>query len=53
MENTLRMVIDMKKRKRMSLADLIVENKKQIIMDKHTMAILEDRIDKRLMERAE
>ena len=53
MENTLRMVIDMKKRKRMSLADLIVENKKQIIMDKHTMAILEDRIDKRLMDRAE
>ena len=47
------MVTYMKKRKRMSLADLILENKKQIIMDKRTMAILEDRIDKRLMERAE
>ena len=43
----------MKKRKRMTLNELISENKKQIIMDKRTMAILEDRIDKRLMERAE
>ena len=43
----------MKKRKRISLADLILENKKQIIMDKHAMEILEDRIDKRMMERAE
>lgn len=43
----------MKKRKRMSLADLIMENKKQILMDKEAMAILEDRIDKRRMERAE
>ena len=43
----------MKKRKRMTLNELITENKKQIIMDKRTMAILEDRIDKRLMERAE
>ena len=43
----------MKKRKRMTLSELISENKKQIIMDKRTMAILEDRIDKRLMERAE
>ena len=43
----------MKKRKRMTLNELITENKKQIIMDKRTMDILEDRIDKRLMERAE
>ena len=37
----------------MSLADLILENKRQLLNDKKAMEKLEDRIDRRHIEKAE
>ncbi len=37
----------------MSLADLILENKRQLLNDKQAMEKLEDRIDRRHIEKAE
>ena len=43
----------MNKRKRMSLAELILENKRELLNDKKAMEKLEDRIDRRHIEKAE
>ena len=43
----------MNKRKRISLAELILENKRELLNDKKAMEKLEDRIDRRHIDKAE